>query len=118
MKIGITGGSGTVGSAIIARGLERGDTLVSVDRVAPKEATDGVTHITADVADYEALVAAFTGCDAVMHMAAIATPRITISGIRPRYSSLDDLARHARIAGVTVRIPTASPNHHTSQTRK
>ena len=74
MKIGITGGSGTVGSAIIARGLERGDTLVSVDRVAPKEATDGVTHITADVADYEALVAAFTGCDAVVHMAAIPSP--------------------------------------------
>jgi UDP-glucose 4-epimerase len=54
--------------------LERGDTLVSVDRVAPSTSRDGVTAITADVADYDALVAAFTGCDAVVHMAAIPTP--------------------------------------------
>ena len=74
MKIGITGGSGGVGSAIIDMALERGDTLVSVDRVAPSTSRDRVTAITADVADYDALVAAFTGCDAVVHMAAIPTP--------------------------------------------
>jgi len=74
MKIGITGGSGGVGSAIIEMALRRGDVLVSVDRVPPKETTDGVTHITADVADYDALVGAFTSCDAVVHMAAIPSP--------------------------------------------
>jgi UDP-glucose 4-epimerase len=74
MKIGITGVSGGVGSAIIEMALRRGDVLVSVDRVPPKETTDGVTHITADVADYDALVGAFTSCDAVVHMAAIPSP--------------------------------------------
>lgn len=74
MKIGITGGSGLVGRAIIDLALARGDTLVSVDRAEPKQPHDGVTHITADVADYDALVEAFAGCDAVVHMAAIPSP--------------------------------------------
>src|SRR6185312_9783121 len=74
MKIGITGGSGGVGSAIIEMALKRGDTLVSVDRVPPQKPTGGVTQITADVVDYDALIAAFAGCDAVVHMAAIPSP--------------------------------------------
>lgn len=74
MKIGITGGSGGVGSAIIEMALRRGDTLVSVDRAEPTQRPDGVSYVLADVADYDALVAAFAGCDAVVHMAAIPSP--------------------------------------------
>ena len=35
MKIAITGGSGSIGRAIIEQALARGDTIVSLDRVAP-----------------------------------------------------------------------------------
>jgi UDP-glucose 4-epimerase len=74
MKIGITGGSGGIGRVIIAMARQRGDTLVSVDRVEPQTREDGVTYVVADVAEYDKLVVAFAGCDAVVHMAAIPAP--------------------------------------------
>jgi nucleoside-diphosphate-sugar epimerase len=74
MKIGLTGGIGGVGSAITTQALARGDTVVSIDRVAPPAVAPGVTQVTADIADYHAMVEALAGCDAVIHMAAIPTP--------------------------------------------
>ena len=74
MKIAITGGSGGIGRAITDAGLAEGHSIVSLDRVEPKEPIPGVTYIQADAADYDALVAAFAGCDAMIHMAAIPSP--------------------------------------------
>ena len=74
MKIAVTGGSGGIGRAITDMGLAQGHGIVSIDRVEPKEPVSGVTYIQADAADYDALVAAFAGCDAVIHMAAIPSP--------------------------------------------
>lgn len=74
MKIAVTGGSGGIGSAIIEAALAAGHSVVSIDRAAPPAARPGVTGIEADVADYDALVRAFAGCDAVIHMAAIPHP--------------------------------------------
>ena len=74
MKIGLTGGSGSIGTAIIEQALARGDHIVSIDRSAPATPRDGVEHVRADVADYDTLLTAFAGCDAVIHMAAIPYP--------------------------------------------
>jgi nucleoside-diphosphate-sugar epimerase len=74
MKIALTGGSGSIGRAIIAQALRRGDTIVNIDRVAPTEEQEGVRFILADMSDYDSLVSAFAGCDAVIHMAAIPSP--------------------------------------------
>jgi nucleoside-diphosphate-sugar epimerase len=74
MKIAVTGGSGGIGRAIIAKALARGDTIVSIDRVEPKEPTRKVKFVLADMSDYKALLKAFRGCDAVIHMAAIPSP--------------------------------------------
>lgn len=74
MKIAVTGGSGGVGRAIVAMARARGDEVISIDRVAPAEPREGVSDIVADMADYDTLVAAFAGCDAVIHMAAIPAP--------------------------------------------
>lgn len=74
MKIAITGGTGVVGTAIIEQALARADRIVSVDRLDPPSPQDGVEHVHADIADYPALLAAFAGCDAVIHMAAIPWP--------------------------------------------
>ena len=74
MKIAVTGGSGGIGRAITDLALSRGHAVVSIDRVEPKERVSGVHYVTADAADYDALVAAFAGCDAIIHMAAIPHP--------------------------------------------
>uniref|UniRef100_UPI0035B217BE NAD-dependent epimerase/dehydratase family protein n=1 Tax=Devosia sp. TaxID=1871048 RepID=UPI0035B217BE len=75
MKIALTGGSGGVGRAITAEALAQGHTIVSIDRVAPADAPPpGVSFVAADMAEYDRLVEAFAGCDAVIHMAAIPSP--------------------------------------------
>lgn len=76
MKIALTGGSGGVGRAITDLALKRGHTVVSIDRIAPAstEPVENLTHVVAEMADYDAIVSAFAGCDALIHMAAIPSP--------------------------------------------
>jgi UDP-glucose 4-epimerase len=76
MKIAITGGSGNVGRGIVEMALAQGHSVVSLDRVAPKNPLEhaDLTYVQADITDYESLVNAFRGCDALIHMAAIPSP--------------------------------------------
>src|SRR5262245_35268486 len=74
MRIAVTGGSGGIGRAIIAMAVARGDSIVSIDRVEAKEPRANVRDVVADMSEYDKLVEAFAGCDAVIHMAAIPTP--------------------------------------------
>jgi nucleoside-diphosphate-sugar epimerase len=75
MRIALTGGSGGVGSATIEMALKAGHTIVSIDRVQPSQALPtGVDFIEASITDYDALVDAFRGCDALIHLAAIPSP--------------------------------------------
>jgi len=76
MKIALTGGSGRIGQAIAAHALRLGHEVVSIDRVAPPDPAPraGLRFVEADVVDYDALLAAFEGCDALIHMAAIPAP--------------------------------------------
>lgn len=75
MRIAITGGSGGVGRATIAMAVKAGHTVVSIDHVPPPEALpEGVEFVEASIADYDALVEAFRGCDALIHLAAIPSP--------------------------------------------
>lgn len=72
--IALTGGSGRIGRAIAAAALRRGHRVVSIDRAAPAEAQENLRFVQADIGDYDALVEAFRGCDALIHMAAIPSP--------------------------------------------
>lgn len=75
MRIAITGGSGGVGRATIAMAVKAGHIVVSIDHVQPPEALpEGVEFVEATIADYDALVEAFRGCDALIHLAAIPSP--------------------------------------------
>src|SRR5712692_8201530 len=76
MRIAITGSSGRVGSAIVEMALADGNSLVCIDRVAPAQGSErpNVSFVLADVADYDAFEKAMRGCDALVHMAAIASP--------------------------------------------
>ncbi|MCU0907283.1 MAG: NAD(P)-dependent oxidoreductase [Rhodobacteraceae bacterium] len=75
MRIAITGGSGGIGRAIADAALAKGHAVVSIDRTDPATPVAGITYIRADTGDYRALVAAFAGCDAMIHMAAIPNPQ-------------------------------------------
>lgn len=77
MRIALTGSSGVVGRGILTEALAQGHEVVCIDRVVPdaSEANGGAQFVKADMADYDALVAAFAGCDALVHMAAIPSPR-------------------------------------------
>ena len=76
MKIALTGGSGGIGRAIIAQALPQGHSFVSIDRVPPADMQEqaNLRFIQADISDYDQLVRAFEGCDALIHMAAIPSP--------------------------------------------
>jgi nucleoside-diphosphate-sugar epimerase len=76
MKIALTGGSGRVGQAITELALHQGHSVVSIDRVAAADdkRQDSLRFVQADIGDYDALLQAFEGCDAMIHMAAIPSP--------------------------------------------
>ena len=76
MLIAITGGSGTVGRAVIERGLAMGHGFVNVDvRPAPADsAAASVPLVLADMSDYATVGRAIRNCKALIHLAAIAGP--------------------------------------------
>jgi UDP-glucose 4-epimerase len=76
MKIALTGGSGRIGRAIAEQALDKGHEVVSIDRVVPDgvQSRPGLAFVEADVADYDRLLQALAGCDALVHMAAIPSP--------------------------------------------
>src|SRR4051812_23264936 len=76
MRIGITGGSGRVGSAVIELALAQGHSVVSIDRVPPAQASapSDITFVQANVTDYADFEQALHGCDALIHLAAIPSP--------------------------------------------
>lgn len=69
LKLAVTGASGSVGTAIVARALRDGHHVRAIDTVAPKvrlEGEDGrYDPIQADFSDYDRVLAVLRGCDAV-----------------------------------------------------
>ncbi|RDW76803.1 NAD-dependent epimerase/dehydratase family protein [Aspergillus mulundensis] len=76
MKIAITGARGTVGRACVALCSKAGHATVQIDRTEQEyDGTPNSEMRTADVAnDYDALLKAFKGCDALIHLAALPDP--------------------------------------------
>ncbi|MCX5495699.1 NAD-dependent epimerase/dehydratase family protein [Kaistia dalseonensis] len=76
MKIAITGATGRIGGAITTEALRQGHSVIAIDRVAPAEpeTRENLRFVQADMGDYEGLVEAFRGADALIHMAAIPSP--------------------------------------------
>ncbi len=77
MKIAVTGGNGRVGQAVIQWALAQGHTVVSIDRTPPDQtnAQASLTYTQADLTDYTAFTQALQGCTALIHLAAIPSPR-------------------------------------------
>lgn len=73
MKVTVTGGSGRAGAYVIPELLAHGHTVVNADRV-PGESS-GASFMRADVTDFNDTLAALEGADAVVHLAAIPSPK-------------------------------------------
>ena len=74
MRIAVTGGSGKAGRWVVRDLREHGHDVLNVDT-----RHDGADHgmtLIADLADYGQAVEALSGCDAVVHLAAIPAPEI------------------------------------------
>jgi UDP-glucose 4-epimerase len=69
----VTGGSGFIGSHVVDVLVARGHTPVNFDRVdSPHHEPGSVETVLGDATDAGALAAAMDGCDAVIHLAAMA----------------------------------------------
>lgn len=76
MRIAITGGSGSVGRAVVKLAVEQGHSVVNIDRVEPRDvALADVEFIQADLTRYDEFERSLGGCDALIHLAAIPSPR-------------------------------------------
>ncbi|MCL2710896.1 MAG: NAD-dependent epimerase/dehydratase family protein [Planctomycetaceae bacterium] len=71
-KIFVTGSTGFVGSALIAKLLERGFTVRALRRSVPTETQPNLESISGDITDKESLQHGMTGCHYVFHLAAYA----------------------------------------------
>ena len=76
MKVLVTGGTGFVGSQIVAALVRRGDAVRVLHRATSKLIMlEGlpVEHVLGDVQEPEAVARAVAGCDLVFHVAAVAS---------------------------------------------
>jgi nucleoside-diphosphate-sugar epimerase len=69
----LTGGAGLIGRAIASHLLERGHQVHLTD-IVPETNAPHTTYAVCDILDFHAVSEQVRGCDAVVHMAALASP--------------------------------------------
>src|SRR5438067_12421313 len=74
MRIGVTGGNGLIGRAVVDLAVADGHEVVSIDTAPPERQASGATFVAADVTRYDLLEQAVRGCHALVHLAAIRSP--------------------------------------------
>jgi dihydroflavonol-4-reductase len=73
-RVFVTGGSGVIGGALVARLVERGDEVVALarsDDAAAKLQERGATVARGDALDQDALVRGMDGCELAFHVAGV-----------------------------------------------
>ena len=73
MQILVTGGSGTIGAYVLRELLAGGHNVTCYSRTSPL--VEEVTFIAGDIMDQEAVTQACSGCEAIVHLAAVPGPR-------------------------------------------
>lgn len=78
MRVLVTGGTGAVGKAAVARLVEHGHTVKVIGRSSGLE-IQGATYETCDINDYPCLREAARGFEAIVHLAAVPSPMLASS---------------------------------------
>lgn len=89
MVIAVTGAAGNVGPFVVAELIEHGHEVIAVDLREP--AAGGATYRNADVESVASLTEAFDGCDAIVHLAAIAEDGIAPPDVTFRVNAVGTL---------------------------
>ncbi len=74
MRVLVTGGAGYVGRFVVRELVARGHEVTAAGR-RPDQVVDGAGYQVLDTTDYEAVVQALAGFDAVAHLAALPVPK-------------------------------------------
>lgn len=76
MHIAVTGSTGRIGRAIVELALRQGHRVTGLDRLRPDPAAEhpNFSFVHLEMTEYHGLEGALRGCDALVHMAAIAAP--------------------------------------------
>jgi UDP-glucose 4-epimerase len=84
LRVLVTGGSGFIGSHVVERLVRRGHQPLIFDLVrSPRHVAQSIDGVVGDILDSDALRAAMRGCDAVVHLAAMAdVDEVTIDPLR------------------------------------
>ncbi len=112
MKVLVTGGAGFIGSHLVERLLERGESVRVLDnfstghRANLASLADDVDVVEGDIQSYERVHNAVRGCDAVLHQAAL--PSV------PR-SIADPLTSHATNATGTLNMLLAARDENVAR---
>ena len=74
MNILVTGSAGMIGSYVVKGLIEKGHTVIGVDRVKPKEELDGLIPVVLDLSSKEDVMKVFSAnkIDRCIHLAALA----------------------------------------------
>ncbi|MDA2807788.1 NAD-dependent epimerase/dehydratase family protein [Nocardiopsis suaedae] len=112
-RVAVTGAAGQVGRTV-REGLGDAEHLVLIDRSPLPEPADAdrETAVEADITDVEAMVKAFEGADAVVHLAAIADEAAMPDLLRANVEGALAVLEAARRASVR-RVVLASSNRVT-----
>jgi dihydroflavonol-4-reductase len=112
-RVYVTGGTGLIGSALVARLLERGDEVVALarsDEAAASLETAGAHVVRGDLVDADALATGMAGCDRVFNVAGLNTLCATdpFAMLRINADGPAAVARAAAQAGVERLVHTSS----------
>lgn len=108
-KLLITGGAGSVGR-FLRRGLAGKYALRVLDLVPADGLIDGEEWVQADVADFDALLAAMDGIDAIVHLGAVPVEAAWDEILPNNIVGAYNLFEAARVSGIK-RVLFASSNH-------
>ncbi len=111
MRALVTGANSLIGVGIAHRLLAEGHTVVAFDLERSRVPT-GCEFVSGDVRDFEALTSAASGCDAGIHLAALAGENPPADVLSVNVVGAAGFLHAARSAGFTCAVVTSSAPVH------